>query len=117
MIITASKSPICRTSFGSDIHTKNTLSDREAIRLEDVPVPKPGPTDVRIEVRACALNWLDVAVRRGPKFGAIPLLIIGGGDIAGVIDTVGPEVDSWKTGDVSTGSHSGTEVTFDLSQV
>jgi NADPH2:quinone reductase len=73
--------------------------DRDAIRIEDVPQPEPGQAEVRIKVQACALNWLDVAVRRGPKFGAIPLPIIGGGDIAGVIDTAGPSVDSWKPGD------------------
>jgi NADPH:quinone reductase-like Zn-dependent oxidoreductase len=72
---------------------------REAVQIEDVPQPEPGPTEVRIKVQACALNWLDIAVRRGPKFGAIPLPLIGGGDIAGVVDAIGSEVDSWKTGD------------------
>jgi NADPH:quinone reductase-like Zn-dependent oxidoreductase len=72
---------------------------REAVHVENVPIPDLGPADVRIKVQACALNWLDVAVRRGPKFGAIDLPLIGGGDIAGVIDAVGTEVDSWKPGD------------------
>ena len=73
--------------------------DVDAIRIESVPVPNPGPGEVRIEVRASTLNWLDVAIRRGPKFGAIPLPIIGGADIAGVVEAVGDGVDDWATGD------------------
>jgi NADPH:quinone reductase-like Zn-dependent oxidoreductase len=73
--------------------------NRDAIRLEQVPVPEPGYGEVRLRVRACALNWLDVGVRQGPKFGAIPLPLIGGSDIAGSIDAIGPGVTGWQTGD------------------
>jgi NADPH:quinone reductase-like Zn-dependent oxidoreductase len=72
---------------------------REAIQLEQVPIPAPGPGQVRLRVQACALNWLDVGIRRGPKFGAIPLPLIGGADIAGVIEALGPGVSGWQAGD------------------
>lgn len=72
---------------------------REAVQIEDVPIPEPSRGDVRIRVRACALNWLDVGIRKGPKFGAIPLPLIGGGDIAGEIETLGPDVSGWTAGD------------------
>lgn len=72
---------------------------RDAIRIEEIPTPSPGPSEIRLRVRASALNWLDVAVRRGPKFGAVPLPIIGGGDIAGEIDALGRDVTGWKPGD------------------
>jgi NADPH:quinone reductase-like Zn-dependent oxidoreductase len=71
---------------------------REAVQIEQVPVPEPGYGEVRIRVRACALNWLDVGIRMGPKFGEIPLPLIGGGDIAGEIDALGPGVSGWQTG-------------------
>ena len=35
------------------------------LELTDVPDPTPGPTDVVVRVRACALNRLDVFIRRG----------------------------------------------------
>jgi len=73
--------------------------DRDAVQLEEVPIPEPKPGEVRIRVQACALNWLDVGIRKGPKFGVIPLPLIGGGDIAGVIDVVGPDVSGWQPGD------------------
>jgi NADPH2:quinone reductase len=73
--------------------------DRDAVQLEDVPLPEPGYGEARLKVHACALNWLDVGIRMGPKFGAIPLPLIGGGDIAGVIDKVGEGVTRWQSGD------------------
>jgi NADPH2:quinone reductase len=73
--------------------------ERDAIALEEVAVPEPGRGEVRLQVHACALNWLDVGIRRGPKFGAISLPLIGGGDIAGIIDQVGEDVAGWHVGD------------------
>ncbi|MCG8606458.1 zinc-binding dehydrogenase [bacterium] len=73
--------------------------DRDVVRLESVPIPEPGEGEVRLQVRACALNWLDVGIRRGPKFGSIPLPIITGSDIAGVVETVGAGVSAWNSGD------------------
>ena len=73
--------------------------DRDAVKLEQVAIPEPGPGQVRLRVQACALNWLDVGIRLGPKFGTIPLPLIGGADIAGVVDALGPEVTGWQAGD------------------
>ena len=73
--------------------------DVDSIQLEQVPVPEPGVGEVRLRVSACALNWLDVGIRRGPKFGPIPLPLVCGGDIAGVIDVCGPSVERWSAGE------------------
>ena len=73
--------------------------NRDAIQLEQLPIPNPGPDEVRLRVRACALNWLDVGIRKGPKFGAIPLPLIGGADIAGTVDALGPGVTGWRKDD------------------
>ena len=72
---------------------------REQIKLEQIPIPEPGPGQVRLRVKACALNWLDVGIRRGPKFGEIPLPLIGGADIAGVVDKTGQGVSGWQIGE------------------
>ncbi len=73
--------------------------ERDSIQLETIPIPQPSYGEVRIKVQACALNWLDVGIRRGPKFGEIPLPLIGGGDIAGTIDSIGEGVSDWQVGD------------------
>ncbi len=73
--------------------------ERDVVQLERRPIPAPGSAEVRIRVRACALNWLDVGIRRGPKFGAVPLPLITGVDVSGQIDAVGHSVAGWKAGD------------------
>lgn len=72
---------------------------RDVIQLEQAPVPQPGPGEVRIRVHACALNWLDVGIRRGPQFGAVPLPLTTGVDVSGVIDSIGADVHGWSPGD------------------
>ncbi len=69
----------------------------EVVRVADVPDPVPGPGEVRIAVRAAAMNHLDLWVRRGlPIETTMPH--IGGSDIAGVVDSVGPGVDAGLIG-------------------
>lgn len=50
------------------------------------PDPIPGPGEVIIRVKACALNYLDTWVRRGVPGHRFPLPIIPGSDVAGVIE-------------------------------
>ena len=78
----------------------------EVLQIEDVPIPSPGPGEVLIRVRACALNNMDIWARSGPPGGrpvfpwrprAFP--ITTGGDVAGVVEVVGPHVDGWRPGD------------------
>ncbi|HZS49509.1 MAG TPA: zinc-binding dehydrogenase [Bryobacterales bacterium] len=71
----------------------------EVLRYEDVPDPAPGPGEVLIRVRACALNHLDLAVRRGIPGQTIPLPHILGSDVAGEIAALGPGAGRVKVGD------------------
>ncbi|HET9948536.1 MAG TPA: zinc-binding dehydrogenase [Longimicrobiales bacterium] len=63
----------------------------EVVEVRKVPVPDPGPGEVRVKVEAAAMNHLDLWVRRGLPIET-PMPHIGGSDIAGVIDAVGPGV-------------------------
>lgn len=63
----------------------------EVIRIEEVETPEPGPGEVRIAVKAAALNHLDLWVRRGLPI-EITMPHIGGSDLAGVVDGVGEGV-------------------------
>jgi NADPH:quinone reductase-like Zn-dependent oxidoreductase len=66
----------------------------------DVPTPEPGPSEVRVTVRAAAVNPIDYKVYSG-LFGENPdrLPIRLGFEAAGVIDAVGPDVDGLAVGD------------------
>jgi NADPH:quinone reductase-like Zn-dependent oxidoreductase len=56
------------------------------------PLPRLGPKDALIRVKACALNHLDIWVRQGLPGVAIPLPHIPGCDVAGVVEKVGAKV-------------------------
>jgi NADPH:quinone reductase-like Zn-dependent oxidoreductase len=59
----------------------------EVITVEDVPIPEPGPDEVRVRVRASSLNHLDLWARRG--LPGVPMPHIGGSDISGTVEVAG----------------------------
>ena len=70
----------------------------EVVRIEQVERPRAGRGEVLVQVRASAMNHLDLWVRRGiPIETTMPH--IGGSDIAGVIAEVGEEVDAARVGE------------------
>ena len=73
----------------------------EALTYGDLPEPTIGPHDVKIRVRACALNRLDLFTRAGVRGTRIqfdgPHIL--GGDLAGDVAEVGDEVTHVKPGD------------------
>ncbi|OOC52885.1 MULTISPECIES: NADP-dependent oxidoreductase [Nocardiopsis] len=74
----------------------------EALRGFDVPERHAGPGEVRIRVRAAAVNPTDTLVRNGGRADAqreFPPPYVPGMDAAGVLDEVGPEV----SGDLAVG--------------
>jgi len=71
----------------------------ENLKIAALPDPKPGPGEVLLRVRACALNHLDLFVRDGIPSYKIKLPHILGCDIAGEVLEIGPGVDTFKAGD------------------
>ena len=67
------------------------------VDVKKMPVPEPGPGEVRIKVEAAAMNHLDLWVRRGLPIET-PMPHIGGSDMAGVVDAVGPGADDVPIG-------------------
>jgi NADPH:quinone reductase-like Zn-dependent oxidoreductase len=70
----------------------------EVLQYVDVPDPEPRPNEALVRVRACALNHLDLWVRRGLPNVPIPLPHIPGSDIAGEIAKIGTEVTTVRVG-------------------
>lgn len=62
------------------------------------PMPEPGPGEVRLRVRAVALNRLDLWVRDGWPGIKLPLPHILGADAAGDVDKLGPGVTGLEVG-------------------
>ena len=73
----------------------------DALQYGDMPEPVVGPNDIKVRVRACSLNRLDIFTRQGVKgtrmvFDGPHIL---GGDVAGDVAETGSEVHSVKVGD------------------
>jgi NADPH2:quinone reductase len=87
--------------------------DRDVLEYGEFTDPEPGRDEVLVDVKAGALNHLDVWTRIG--FGALGRLDldlphIPGSDAAGVVDAVGADVDRFEPGDrvaVAAGTHCG----------
>ena len=73
--------------------------DIDCITYEDVPEPAVTAGEVLLEVRAAALNHLDIWVRRGRPGLELPVPHILGSDAAGVVLEVGGNVDHVRPGD------------------
>jgi len=69
------------------------------IAFEAIERPEPSPGEALIRVGAAALNHLDIFVREGMPGLPVPLPHIGGGDIAGWVEALGPETQGFKIGD------------------
>jgi NADPH:quinone reductase-like Zn-dependent oxidoreductase len=68
----------------------------EVLTYEDTPDPQPRKDQVLVRVKACALNHLDVWVRKGLPGVKLPHIL--GSDIAGEVAEIGEYVTGFKTG-------------------
>lgn len=62
----------------------------EVLQRMEIELPEPGPREVRVRVRAVALNHLDVWTRRGLPHLRYTFPHRLGADIAGEVDALGP---------------------------
>jgi NADPH:quinone reductase-like Zn-dependent oxidoreductase len=72
--------------------------DPSVLQYTDVDEPQLGANDVLVRVRACALNHLDLWVRRGLPGVPIPLPHVPGSDVAGEVARIGSNVDTVHVG-------------------
>ena len=72
----------------------------EHVHISDVPdAPTPKAGEVRVAIRAAALNHLDLFIADGLPGSAPPFPHIMGADGAGMIESVGPGVTAVRPGD------------------
>src|SRR5256885_765170 len=70
----------------------------EVLKYKDAPEPSIRPNEVIVRVKACALNHLDLWVRRGIPGVPIPLPHIPGSDVSGEIVQIGADVTMVRVG-------------------
>jgi NADPH:quinone reductase-like Zn-dependent oxidoreductase len=71
----------------------------ETLVLRDVPEPKANPGELRVRVRACAINFPDVLIIEDKYQLKPPRPFAPGGEIAGEVIEVGDGVTGWSAGD------------------
>ena len=74
-----------------------THGGNEVHQYGERPAPEPAAGQVRVAIRAAALNHLDIFVRDG--IPGVPLPQVPGADGSGVVDTVGADVEGLTPGD------------------
>ena len=77
------------------------LVGSEEIKIDDIPMPKPGPEEVQVKVRYVAICGTDVHIYQGFSIGTfqprLPLVL--GHELSGIVSAIGKEVKGFKEGD------------------
>ena len=84
-----------------------TTGPAESIRYGELPKPVPGDRDILVKVECAALNPVDTYIRAGLVAMPLPKPFIPGCDLAGTVESVGPNATRFKVGDRVWGSNQG----------
>jgi NADPH:quinone reductase len=75
------------------------LTGPSALRVDEVPSPKPSGGQVLIDVKAAGVNFPDILITQGKyQFKPTPPFSPGG-EASGIVSAIGPGVTSFKVGD------------------
>jgi len=85
----------------------NQPGPADSIIYGDLATPEPKGSEVRVKVRAVAVNPVDTYIRAGAIAMPLTFPFIVGCDVAGVVDQVGPHATRFKPGDRVWGSNQG----------
>jgi NADPH2:quinone reductase len=71
----------------------------EVLELREVEKPVAGPCELLVRVRASGTNPVEAKIRQGVAIPDLPLPSVLGGDVAGVVEGIGPGVTDFAVGD------------------
>lgn len=71
----------------------------ETLEMAEIDAPTAAAGQVTVAVRACSINYPDVLIIEDKYQFKPPRPFAPGGEIAGVIDSIGDGVDGWQVGD------------------
>ncbi|MDB5452076.1 MAG: Oxidoreductase, zinc-binding dehydrogenase family [Caulobacteraceae bacterium] len=71
----------------------------ETFRIEELPMPMPGAGEVRVDIHAASVSFVDALIAAGQYQVKPELPFIPGGEFAGVVGATGEGVTALKVGD------------------
>lgn len=66
--------------------------------LTDLPMPEPGPGELRVKIRACGLNFADLLMAKGTYQEIPPMPFVMGMELSGTVDALGAGVTGFTPG-------------------
>lgn len=72
---------------------------RAGLRLDEVPVPRPGPNDILVRVMAVSLNARDLMMLDNGMGLTLTFPFVPASDMAGVVEAVGESTSRFRVGD------------------
>ena len=91
---------MARTAATAKIVRFHQLGRADVLQIEDLPLPPPGPGEVRLRVKAIGLNRAECVFRKG-QYSDQPSLPSGlGYEASGIVEAVGPGVDPTLIGQI-----------------
>ena len=78
------------------LHEARNIDERP-LRLEELPLPEPGPSEIRIKVHACALCHTDLHILEG-ELSPHLRPVVPGHQIVGVVDKSGEGANRYSAG-------------------
>lgn len=73
--------------------------DIGSISLDEIDLPDPGPEEIQVQVKACAVNFTDLLMIQGKYQHKPELPFAPGGEASGVVSKTGSRVSRVKEGD------------------
>src|SRR5580700_8601368 len=77
----------------------HAFCEPEQMTLDEIPLPEPGPDEVRIANRAAALNFFDILQIQGRYQIKPPFPFTPGAEVSGVVEALGTDVAGLAVGD------------------
>ncbi|WP_227247549.1 zinc-dependent alcohol dehydrogenase family protein [Paraburkholderia caribensis] len=69
------------------------IGGADVLRIDELPLPEPGPGEVRLRVKAIGLNRAEIMFRNGQYFLTPNLPSNIGYEASGIVEAVGPDVE------------------------
>ena len=71
--------------------------EQKPLELEDLPIPQPGPKQIRVKISACGICHTELDEIEGRLQAKLPIIL--GHEIVGRVESLGSEAAKYKLGD------------------